>query len=98
LAPYPAAHQMSGVLKTGKPGCIPIKGAECNVACAVGGISVAALDTEIQFRDPGQLRDIDSREPSRNIWAKNRRNFVMFGETLSVKGHSVSQTRNPVAE
>ena len=98
LPPHPTPHQMFGILKTGDPGRIPVKSAECDVGPTVGRIGIAAFDAEIQFRDPGQPRNVYSGEPGRDIRAKNRSDFVMFRKTIGVEGHSIPQSRNSITE
>src|SRR5438132_13706430 len=87
-----------GILETGDPGCVPVKGAEGDVASTIGRVGVAAFDAEIQFRNPGKSGDVQAGDPGRNVGSNERRDFVMFRETLSVEGGFIAEARNPITK
>src|SRR3981081_73967 len=98
LTSHTTPHQMSRILKPGDPASIPVESAECDVGPAVGRICIASFDAEIQSRNLWQPGNVYSCEPSRNIGANKRSNFVMFGKAFSVESHSVQQSGNPITE
>src|SRR3981189_1330780 len=79
LPSHPTSHQMFRILKTGDPASIPVESAECNVGSAVGRVVIPLFHTEIHSGTFWQPGNVYSCEPSRNIGANKRSNFVMFG-------------------
>src|SRR6202522_2589060 len=64
----------------------------------MGGIRIAAFETEVQLGNLGQSGYIDARKPRSDIRTHEGADFVVFGETFGVEGHPVTEPGNPITE